>query len=166
MNSESEYITTLAHPDEYSHSKNQVVKLTTSEIIFLKRKTMSKSGWELISYPMNECVSIKYCDKRSIFKTVIGICIIAVIAAAILLICIYWNQLDPGTLVPVGALGIAAIVGFRWFLGSRSHFFQFTMQDGTKIGWKSRSGDFKYKAICAEKIIEFGKSKGIFQSET
>ena len=39
------------------------------------------------------------------------------------------------------------------------------MKDGTKLKWRSRSGDFKYKVGQANKIVTFAKEVGLLRSK-
>ncbi len=46
--------------------------MTTRDIKFLKRKFVSKAGWELVTYPVAQCASITYKDERPIASMVLG----------------------------------------------------------------------------------------------
>jgi hypothetical protein len=58
------FVTTLLFPNEYPRNLNQVSGLTTSELIYLKRKFVSRTGYELVSLPIAACVGVTHKDGR------------------------------------------------------------------------------------------------------
>ena len=157
------FVTTLLNPDEYAKHLNQVAGLTTRNIKFLKRKFVSKAGWELVLHPLTDCVGITYRDERPIVSTVLGILLVALLAVIGYGLVSYWDALSPKTRVPVGALGLATIYGLRATVLSRRHRIVFTMKDGSRLTWKTASGDYKYQQARAEKVIEFARSRGLLR---
>lgn len=164
MNPNSEeHVATLIHPDEYMRHLNQVASLSTKNIVFLKRKFVSKSGWELVSYPLSDCTRIFYKDERPLTVIVPGLLLTVLIAGIFYMLFTYWNDLEPSARIPIGALGVAGFYGFRWVLGSRRHKIAFELKDKTQLEWKSRPGDYKYKTVSAQKVVEFAKSTGLWR---
>lgn len=157
-----ETVATLIHPDEYAHHFNQIAKLTTKNIIFLKRKFVSKSGWELISFPIRDCVSIIHKDERPIFTIISGVMLILLIGFIAFMI--YLGSIEPGTRIKIGLLGLAVICGFRWAFGSRRHKIIINLKDNTELIWKSRSGDYKYKIASTKNVTDFAKSVGLLRT--
>lgn len=102
-----EHVATLIHPDEYMRHLNQVASLSTKSIVFLKRKFVSRSGWELVSYPVSDCARITYKDERSIMVVLFGLLLTALLAGICYALFVYWNDLEPSTKIPFGAIGIA-----------------------------------------------------------
>lgn len=158
-----EHVATLILPDEYMRHLNQVAGLSTKGIVVLKRKFVSKSGWELVSYPLSDCVRILYKDERPLTVVVPGLLLTALIAGIFYLLFVYWGDLEPSTRIPIGALGIAGFYGFRWVLGSRRHKIVFELKDKTRLVWKSRPGDYKYKTASVQNVVEFAKSAGLWR---
>jgi hypothetical protein len=164
QNNDEEFIATLLHPDEYSHHMNQVASVTTNNIIFLKRKFVSKSGFELIKYPLSECDRINYKDDRSVVLVVFGALLVLLICYIFYMLYVYWARLESGTHIKIGLLGLGLVYGVRWVFGARSHKFEFCLIDKTVLKWKSRAGDYKYKQAAVNKVIEFARSRGILRN--
>jgi hypothetical protein len=164
--SDDVFVTTLLYPDEYPKHLNQVAGLTTRDIKFLKRKFVSKAGWELVTYPVAQCASITYKDERPIASLVLGILLVAVVALIGFGLITYWGGLTPGTKIPIGALGLAALFGLRLTFLSRRHRLIFSMQDGSLLIWKTGAGYYKYQLARAEKVMEFAKSRGLLSDSS
>jgi hypothetical protein len=73
----------------------------------------------------------------------------------------YWDDLEPSARVPVGALAIAGVYGTQLAFGVRRHRFVFVRSDGSKLVWKSRSGDDKLMQPLVNRLIEFARSRGL-----
>jgi hypothetical protein len=164
QNNTEEHIATLVHPDEYSHHLNQVAGLSTKNIVFLKRKFLSKAGSELVKLPVSDCAQVYHKDERPLVTIVFGALLVAIVAYLLYALFIYWNSLEPGTRIPIGLLGLAGVYGLRWVFGARRHKIVFVMRDGSKLIWKSSSGDYKYKSASANNVIEFAKSAGLLRT--
>ncbi len=164
QNDDEELVATLLHPDEYSHHMNQVAGVTTKNIIFLKRKFMSKSGFELVKHPLSECEQINYKDEHSIVLVVFGVLLILLMSYIFYMLYVYWGRLEPGTHIKIGLLGLALVYGVRWVFGARSHKFEFCLIDKTILKWKSRAGNFKFKQAAVNKVIEFAGTRGILKN--
>lgn len=158
-----EHVATLILPDEYMRHLNQVASLSTKGIVVLKRKFVSKSGWELVSYPLSDCARIFHKDERPLTVVAPGLLLTALIAGIFYLLFVYWSDLEPSTRIPIGALGIAGFYGFRWVLGARRHKIIFELKDKTRLVWKSRPGDYKYKTASVQNVVEFAKSSGLWR---
>ena len=156
-----EFVTTLLFPNEYARHLNQVSGLTTRNIIYLKRKFVSKSGHELVAYPLADCASITYKDERPLVSIVFGVLLLALLSFIACMVFRYWDSLPPQTRIPIGLLGLAALFGFRAVFLSRRHRLVFAMKDGSKLVWKTRSGDYKYKEPGAAKVVDLARSLGI-----
>jgi hypothetical protein len=160
-----QFVTTLLFPNEYMRQLNQVSGLTSQKIVYLKRKLVSKSGFELVNYPMTECNRISYYDERPVMTMVFGLILVSLIALAGYGLYLEWGSLPPQTRIPVGALLLGSLYGFRAILRARRHRLVFSLRDGSKLTWKSRSGDYKHKQPNAAKVVEFAKSIGILAVE-
>jgi hypothetical protein len=157
------FVSTLLYPDEYAKHLNQVAGLTTRDIKFLKRKFVSKAGWELVTYPVAECVGIAYNDERPIVSIVLGSLLVVLVAIIGYGLIAYWDSLTPGTRIPIGALGLVAVYGFRATFLSRRHRLIFSMNDGSQLIWKTVAGDYKYQRSRADKVVDFARSRGLLQ---
>jgi len=160
---DGEFIATLIPASEYAHHLNQVAGVTTKHISFLKRKFVSTSGYELVKYPMSECVGIVHIDERPLMKTVAGVLLMILMGAIFYLLVASWDELTPGMKIPVGAIFLAAIYGARWAFGARRHKIEFELRDGKKLMWKSSSGDFKYKIGCSKNVVDFAHEAGLLR---
>jgi len=158
---EEQFVTTLLFPNEYMRHLNQVSGLTTRNIVYLKRKFLSKTGYELVTYPLTECNRITYYDERPLLSLVSGVLLISLLGLVGYGVFRYWDELSPGTRIPVGLLFLASLYGFRAIFGARRHRVVFSLRDGSRLLWKTRAGDYKYKEANAGKVVELAKSRGI-----
>jgi hypothetical protein len=164
MSSESEqFSAVLVTPDEYIRYFNQVALVNRNELTIVRRKLLSKGGWELVKVPMNECERILYKDEHSWVTMVSGALIVALIVFILVMMGIYWNDLPNETKVPIGALAVAAGFGVTRLFGSRRHRLVFVMRDGKKLIFKSRAGDYKAASYPVEKVLAFARNSGLLQ---
>jgi hypothetical protein len=164
--SQGEFVATLVESDEYIRHLNQVCGLTTRGILFVKRKFVSRHGGEIVIYPVTSCTGIFYKDSRSPILMFFGVALACLIAFIFYMMIANWDSLEPGTRIPVGALGLAMIYGMRWIFGARRHELIFTLQDSTCLRWKSRPGDYKYKKGSVDKVVDFARSKGLLAQQS
>src|SRR5258708_12722016 len=109
MTTGDQNIATLVFPNEYMRQLNSVVGLTAENVIFLKRKFVSRSGWELERHPLSELTGILYSQSVPIMRIVGGALLVALIGAVLYLLGVYWDSLEPGQRIPVGAIALAGI---------------------------------------------------------
>jgi len=159
-----EQVATLIQPTEYVRHLNQVAGLTTQHVIFLKRKFLSGSGWELVGFPVAECARVKYADERPALIVLSGALLVGLIAFVLYMLVRTWDRLDPGTRIPIGLLALAGLYGVRWVLGARRHRLVFTMKDRSDLVWKSRPGDHQLKKAAADRVVEFARARGILDA--
>jgi hypothetical protein len=164
MSPSEKNIGTLIFPNGYLHELNQVAGVTSENIVFLKRKFVSKEGWELVKIPLSECFEVNYKEEVSVAGIAVGALISALIAGIALYLFQYWDDLEAGTKVPIGALGLAGFYGVRMALGGRRHRLKFEMHGGEVLSWKSRAGDRELMADSVKAIVEFARSKGLLAS--
>lgn len=157
----TERVATLIEPGEYAYHLNEVVGVTTREIVFLKRKFASRAGHELVTYPVSGCAKVKYHDERPLWTIVSGLLLVGIIAFVAVMLVITWDRLESGTRVPVGLLGLGGFFGLRRLLGARRHRLVFTMKDGKRLSWKSGPGDYQLKRGGAERIVEFARARDL-----
>jgi hypothetical protein len=163
MSESEQSVATLVFPEDYMHQLNSVASVTTQNVVLLKRKFMSKAGWELVPMPLSEFTAIEYREELAFTRILFGGFLVILVLFVLAMLVKYWNDLEPSTRVPVGALAIAAVYGARLAFGARRHRFIFLRADGSKVGWKSRSGDHKLMKPLVEKLAEFARSRGLMR---
>ena len=161
MSVSEQSIATLVFPEDYLRQLNSVAGVTTQNVVHLKRKFISKAGWELVPIPLSEFTAIEYKKELALARVLFGCLLIALVFFILAMLIKYWNDLEPSTRVPVGAVAIAAVYGVRLALGVRRHRFVFIRANGSKLVWKSRSGDDKLMQPLVDRLIEFARSKGL-----
>jgi hypothetical protein len=151
---EEEHVATLVHSDEYAKYANQVASISTHKIVFVKRKELAMTPYELVQFPTAACTSIAYERKLAVVPMVVGALLVA------LVLFILSSEVMVGTRVPVGALAVVLIFGTIMFFGLKRHQLTFVV-DGKRLKWKSKAGDFKYKVVSTGKVVAFAKEKGL-----
>lgn len=161
MTNSEQHVATLIFPNEYMRQLNSIAGLTTQNVIFLRRKFVTKEGWELVKYPIGDCKEITYKEDLPVIKIFFGVLLLCLVAFIFVMVAIYWNDLEPNTKVPVGLLGLAGLYGARVAFGGRRHSIRIKLVDGTTLTWKSKSGEHKLMAPIVEKFLEFTKRTGL-----
>ncbi|WP_428001311.1 hypothetical protein [Acidovorax sp.] len=151
-----EHIATLVHSDEYAKYVNQVASVSSERILFVKRKELAMTPYELIEFPTSALTSVRYEKKLAIIPMVVGALFVA------LVLFILTSEVAPGTRVPVGALAALVVFGGALFLGPKRHQLTFEV-GGKSLRWKSKAGDFKYKVVSSQKVVEWARAKGVLR---
>lgn len=154
---EEEHVATLVHSDEYAKYANQVASISTHKIVFVKRKELAMTAYELVQFPTAACSAITYERKLAIVPMVIGALLVA------LVLFVLNSDVMSGTRVPVGALAIVLIFGAILFFGLKRHELVFVV-NGKRLKWKSKAGDFKYKVASTQKVVTFARQKGLLNA--
>jgi hypothetical protein len=76
-----------------------------------------------------------------------------------------WDDLEPGTRVPVGLAGLGGVYGARVAFGGRRHNIIVNLHDGSKLKWSSRSGEHKLMSPAVSRFTEFCQSKGLMAND-
>ena len=161
MTTKEQSVATLIFPTEYLRQLNSVAGLTTQNVVFLKRKFVSKEGWELIKYPLADCSTIEYREDLPLLKIVFGALLLCLVAFILVMLVIYWNDLEPSTRVPVGLVSLAGVYGARVAFGGRRHCITVNLRDGSTLSWRSKSGEHKLMSPIVERVVEFSKATGL-----
>jgi hypothetical protein len=156
-----ESVAILLHQDDHLRHLGEVASVTTRHVRVVQRKFVSKAGWEIVDIPLADCIAVTYKDERPLFKIFLGVLLTVLTIFIFYMIYVYWDRLDPGTKIPIGALGFATVYGLSWAFRSRRHRLVFSFKDGRTLKWKSASGDYKYKVASARKVVEFARSAGL-----
>lgn len=159
MSDQDEVVAMLVVPDEYIHHLGEVAGLTTRDLIFLRRKFVSRSGYELTRQPLDQCRSIEYFDERPLSTIISGVLLTGLILFVLVMLVVNWKDLEGGTTIPVGALTMAGAFGVQRIFRARRHRFVFVMQDLTKLSWASRSGEYSQWKASTDQILQFARSR-------
>ncbi len=152
---EEQNVATLVLPEDYVKNPNQIARVSSQRIIFIKRKEFSLSPFELIELPVSACSAVSYEQKLALARMVAGIALVALVVTFFLM-----GEVEAGTYVPVGLLGLAVVIGISLALGVKRHRLVFTV-GGKKFKWQSKAGDFKYKTASVERVLGFARERGL-----
>jgi hypothetical protein len=152
---EEQNVATLVLPDDYAKNPNQVARLSSRRILFVKRKEFALKPFELIELPTSACSSISYEQKYAVVRMVAGIALAFLVPTFFIV-----GEVAPGTSIPVGLLGMAMVIGISLALGVKRHRLIFIV-DGQQFKWQSKAGDFKYQTSSVERILAFAKARGL-----
>ena len=155
----------LVDPAGYAYHLNRVVGVSTRNVAFLKRKFVSRSGHELVLYPIETCTSVRYFDERPLLTIVSGVLLIGIIALILVGLVLTWGQLPRGTFIWPGLLALAGLYGVRRLLGARRHRLVFRVGDGLALSWWSSPGDFEALRPAVEQILAFARARGLLQAD-
>lgn len=161
MDIEEEPVATLILSEDYLHQLNDVARVTTRNIILLKRKFISKSGWELVPIPLSECTGITFRSEFSMMRIVVGVLVLALLGLIVTMLVMYWSALQPSTKLPASALGLAGIFGLNKLVGGRRHHIQFSMLDGSTLHWKSLAGDYQIMQLPVDRLKAFARTRSL-----
>jgi hypothetical protein len=164
METSNKNVATLVFPQEYMHYLNSVASVSTQQIHYLKRRFVSTSGWEMVQIPMADCTAITYKADIPLIRVLFGGALALIILGVLLGLGIYWNDLEPGQRVPIGAIALAGIYAIRLLLGARRHSLTFRLHDGSKLKWSSRAGEFKTMKPMVDDVVAFADSSGRLQN--
>ncbi len=162
---EEEIVTVFVIPEDYAYHKNQVASVSTQHIRIIRKKFSFSTPYALEEIPIAACGRIDYVERLSPVRIVFGVLLVTLMLTIFYLIGIYGSQLEAGTTVRVGLLGLALVAGLRWTFMSRQHHMIFHLNDGSRLLWRSRSGDFKYKEWAVNKLLEHFKALGLEVNE-
>jgi len=114
--------------------------------------------------PLNEVSKAYYESKLSLVRIAIGVVVLVLLACALYGLAVYWDDLTPGTSIRYGLFALAVVYGLNWTFKSRSHRLTFDLRNGKHVKWRSRSGDFKYKAAAASRAVDRLAELGLIAS--
>ncbi|MBX3610749.1 MAG: hypothetical protein KF871_12715 [Hydrogenophaga sp.] len=158
---EEESIAILTSPAEYSHHIGEVASVGSQSLKIIRRQLSVKEPYNLEVVPFSAVSRAEYKHGLAPFRIVAGVLLIVLLGGIFYFAGLYWDSLGGGTRVPVGMLGLAGLYGLRWAFMSRRHCFDFHLHNGGRIGWKSGSGDFKYKQRAVDHVLQFLRGKGL-----
>ena len=153
---EEQTIAVLVLPEEYAKNANQVARLSTHKIVFVKRKELSLKPFQLVELPMSQCTSVTYEVKWAVVPMILGALLVA------LVLFILSSEVVVGTRVPLGALAVVLIFGGLLARGPKRHRLTF-MVDGKPLRWQSKAGDFRYKVAVVQRVIAYAKESALLR---
>src|SRR5262245_34588157 len=151
---EEETIAILASPDEYAYHIGKVASVGTDSLRVVRKKFSISTPYVLEMIPMSQVSRAAYKSGLAPVRMGAGVLLLTLLVGIACYLGIYWDRLPPDTAVRVGLLGLAGAYGLNWAFRSRRHQFVFHLQDGGRIGWHSRSGDFRYKQRAVDHVLE------------
>jgi hypothetical protein len=163
MQTSDKNVATLVFPQEYMHYLNSVAGVSTQQIHYLKRRFVSKSGWEMVQIPMTDCAGIAYKTDIPLTRIIFGGLLALIILGVLIGLGLYWDDLEPGQRVPIGAIALAGVYAIRLLLGARRHSLVFRLHDGSKLKWSSRAGEFKTMKPMVDDVVAFAESTARLQ---
>jgi hypothetical protein len=72
MATSEQSVAILVFPEDYLRQLNSVASVTTQNVIHLKRKFVSKAGWELVPIPLSEFTAIEYRKELALLHVLFG----------------------------------------------------------------------------------------------
>jgi hypothetical protein len=155
-----EHIATLVSPDEYAYHIGQAVSLGSGNLRVVRKKFSMSTPYVTELVPLSGLSRVEYKSGLVPLRIAAGVFVIALLLGICYYLSAFWDQLEPGTTIRVGLLGLAGIYGLKWAFMSRRHEFVFHFHDTSCLKWHSRSGDYKYKQGVVDKVLEFVRSNG------
>jgi hypothetical protein len=155
---DEEIVTVFVSPEDYPYHINQVASVSTGHLRIIRKKFSMSTPYVLEEVAIASCGRIEYAAKLSPVRIVLGTLLVALMLAIFYFVYAYAEQMESGTSVPVGLLAIALVAGVRWMFMSRQHHMIFHLKEGSRLRWRSRPGDFKYKEWAVNKLREHFKT--------
>jgi len=162
---EEEIISIFVHPDEYAHHIGQVASVGVETLRVVRKQPSFSTPYVIEMIPARNCSRVEYKSGLAPVRIAAGIFLLALLGGIAYYLAVYWSSLQPGTEIRVGLLGLAVGYGVRWAFMSRRHQFTFYLHDGSRIRWRSRSGDYKYKQRAVGNVLEHFRRRGLLRVE-
>jgi hypothetical protein len=159
--SEEETVAVLTSADDYAYHIGQVASVGTRTLKVVRKQLSIKSPYTIAEVPMSGVSRAEYKSGLAPLRIVAGVLLLALLAGIAYYLVVYWQGLEPGTTIRVGLLGLAGVYGLKWAFLSRRHEFVFHLQDGGRVRWRSRSGDFKYKQRAVGHVLDHLRGLGL-----
>lgn len=156
-----EFVARLIEDGEAIRHFGQVALVTTEHLGVVRRKLVSRAGFEVVDVPLSQCEAVKHFDERPLSTIVSGVLLVGLVAAIVVLLALNWNELAPDQRVPVSAIALAGVYGVRRVFGGRRHRLLFVLRDGTTLRWVSRPGGYAVKAPAVQQLLAFARQRGL-----
>jgi hypothetical protein len=156
----------FALPEDYAYHIGQVASIGSDGLRVVRKQLSIKSPYRLEVVPTSSISRVEYQSELAHARIVAGVLVLVLLVGIIYYLGVYWDRLEPGTTVRYGLLALAGIYGLKWAFMSRCHQLTFHLRDGRRVRWRSRSGDFKYKASVADRAVGHLKELGLLTSSS
>lgn len=151
---EEQIFAIFAMSDEYAYHIGQVASIGSDGLRVVRKQLSIKTPYRIEVVPASSIERAEYESGLAVARIVAGVLVLLLLAGILYYLGVYWDRLEPGTTIRVGLLGLAGIYGLKWAFMSRRHQLTFHLRDGSRLRWRSRSGDFKYKERAAGRAVE------------
>lgn len=151
----------FALPEDYTYHIGQVVSIGADGLRVVRKQLSIQSPYKIEVVPVSSISRVEYESGLAATRIVAGVLVLLLLAGIFYYLGVYWDSLEPGTTIRVGLLGLAGIYGLKWAFMSRRHQLTFHLRDGSRVRWRSRSGDFKYKERVAGRAVEHLRELGL-----
>ncbi|WP_159274459.1 hypothetical protein [Variovorax boronicumulans] len=161
---ESQNFAIFALPQDYAYHIGEVVSIGSDGLRIVRKQLSLSNPYRIEIVPPSKIVKAEYKNGLALTRIVAGVLVLLLLVGIFIYLGIYWDRLEPGTSIRYGLLALAAIYGLKWAFMSRRHQLTFSLRDGGKVRWRSRSGDFKYKEPVASRAVEHLKETGLLNA--
>jgi hypothetical protein len=158
---EEETVAVLNSPDDFAYHIGQVASVGMQSLKVVRKQFSIKSPYTIEVVRFSNVARAEYKSGLAPFRIGAGVLVLALLAGIAYYLGVYWKSLEPGTSIRVGLLGLGGVYGLKWAFMSRRHEFTFHLHDGSQVGWRSRSGDFKYKERAVGHVLEHLRGLGL-----
>lgn len=156
----------FALPEDYAYHIGQVASIGSDGLRVVRRQLSIKSPYRLEVVPATSISRAEYDCGLAPMRIVAGVLVLVLLVGIFYYLGVYWDRLEPGTTVRYGLLALAGIYGVKWAFMSRRHQLTFHLRDGGRVRWRSRSGDFKYKAPVADRALGHLRELGLLTPDS
>ena len=156
---EEETIARLTTPDEYAYHIGQVASVGAATLKVVRKQFSIREPYTLEMIPMSGISHVAYTKGRAPVRMVLGVLLLALLAGMVYFLVVYWDRLETRD-YGWSLLGLAGVYGLRWAFMSRRHELIFHLNDGGRLIWRSRSGDFKLKERAVDHVVNHFRARG------
>ena len=156
----------FALPEDYAYHIGQVASIGSDGLRVVRRQLSIKSPYRLEVVPATSISRAEYDCGLAPMRIMAGVLVLVLLVGIFYYLGVYWDRLEPGTTVRYGLLALAGIYGVKWAFMSRRHQLTFHLRDGGRVRWRSRSGDFKYKAPVADRALGHLRELGLLTPDS
>ena len=160
---DGDFVAALAPQERYHKNIGQVVSVSTRQLRYVRRKELRMEPYAIEIHDLADCRGLKYKADFAPHRLIFGVLSLAVGLAIIIGLWFYRNDLGSGMVVKIAAVIAPFYVGIRYLTGGRRHVLTFVMKD-ENLRWRSKPGEFGTWQKAVDRILEFGRQKGWFES--
>ena len=151
----------FALPDDYAYHIGQVASIGSDGLRVVRKQLSITTPYRIEVVPASNIERVEYKSGLAMVRIVAGVLVLLLLIGIFYYLGVYWDRLEPGTTIRVGLLGLAGIYGLKWAFMSRRHQLTFHLRDGSRLRWRSRSGDFKYKERVVGRAVDHLRELGL-----